>query len=62
MTGFRLHAEPPRLQWRYRPGFSPGYLFSREAITATQALKRNIYLPPYDTRLSCDCQSKNRTK
>ena len=58
MTGFRLHAEPPRLQWRYRPGFPPGYLFSRGAVTAPQALKRNIYLRGQYTRLLGKSQSK----
>lgn len=30
MTDFRRNAEPPRLQWRYRSGFSPDSLFSHK--------------------------------
>ena len=35
MTGFRLAQQPPRIQWRYRPGFTPGFLFSYGAVTAS---------------------------
>jgi len=36
-------AKPPHIQWRYRPGFPPGSLFSPEG-----ALKCSIHLPlPY---------------
>ena len=37
------HAEPPRIQWRYRPGFAPGFLFSCGAIT-TSAGTQTEYL------------------
>ena len=29
------NAEPPRIQWRYRPGFTPGFLFSCGAVTTS---------------------------
>ena len=35
MTGFRHAQQPPRIQRRYRPGFSPGFLFSCGAVTAS---------------------------
>ena len=49
MTDFRLVRVPPRIQWRYRPGFSPGYLFSCGAVTASTGtqteylLARSVY-------------------
>ena len=42
MTGFRLAQQPPRLQWRYRPGFSPGFLFSHGAVTTTAGTQTGI--------------------
>ena len=35
MTDFRQMWVPPRIQWRYRPGFTPGFLFSCGAVTAS---------------------------
>ena len=42
MTGFRLAQQPPRIQWRYRPGFSPGFLFSHGAVTTTAGTQTGI--------------------
>ena len=49
MTGFRHAQQPPRIQRRYRPGFSPGFLFSCGAVTASAGtqteylLARSVY-------------------
>ena len=49
MTDFRLVWVPPRIQRRYRPGFSPGFLFSCGAVTASAGtqteylLARSVY-------------------
>ena len=42
MTGFRHVRPPPRLQWRYRPGFAPGSLFS-SGISATSEELRWLF-------------------
>ena len=44
MTDFRLVWVPPRIQWRYRPGFSPGYLFSYGAVTASAGTQTEYLL------------------
>ena len=43
MTDFRPMAESPRIQWRYRPGFSPGSLFSYEPVTEPISTHTNIH-------------------
>ena len=32
-----------RIQWRYRPGFSPGFLFSCGAVTTSASTQEEIY-------------------
>ena len=44
MTDFRLVWVPPRIQWRYRPGFSPGFLFSCGAVTASAGTQTEYLL------------------
>ena len=44
MTGFRLAQQPPRIQWRYRPGIAPGSLFSPGAVTAPMGTQMVIWL------------------
>ena len=44
MTDFRLVWVPPRIQWRYRPGFSPGFLFSYGAVTASAGTQTEYLL------------------
>ena len=44
MTDFRLVWVPPRIQWRYRPGFSPGSLFSCGAVTASAGTQTEYLL------------------
>ena len=43
MTDFRPMAESLRIQWRYRPGFSPGSLFSYEPVTEPISTHANIH-------------------
>ena len=57
MTGFRLLQRPPRLQRRYRPGFSPGFLFSRAARTAARTLDSFTF--SYRTMFRSLCQGKS---
>ena len=35
---------PPRIQWRYRPGFAPGFLFSYGAVTASAGTQTEYLL------------------
>ena len=40
--------EPPRIQWRYRPGFAPGSLFFAAVVTGcgnTQMLLVSVIIP-----------------
>ena len=46
MTDFRLVRVPPRIQWRYRPGFAPGFLFSYGAVTASAGTQTEYLLVP----------------
>ena len=38
MTDFHQRVEPPRLQWRYRSGFTPDFLFSAAPWSDTATL------------------------
>ena len=44
MTGFHPAQSLPRIQWRYRPGFSPGFLFSCGAVTASTGTQTEYLL------------------